>query len=192
MFSVGPTPCSMTNLKTFGISSGRLITESVTPAMKYQLCFGSCGCPRIEASSDGVIIAGRWFSGGMFKEVFVSRKIDYVDDAGLGIFRAPLMWGNLRPSLILVHRRQPDQKYYSCSSRCQEVCHRIHASAKCAKVMHSPSNTSLPFTTTRLDFKEHANSKYITPPKCWNIWPTNSPKPYALESYISVQLKGSS
>lgn len=76
----------MANSKTFGISSGRLITESVTPAMKYQLCFGSCGCPRIEASSDGVIIAGRWFSGGMFKEVFVSRKMTMSMMQGLALF----------------------------------------------------------------------------------------------------------
>jgi hypothetical protein len=103
----------MANLKTFGISSGRLITESVTPAMKYQLCFGSCGCPRIEASSDGVIIAGRWFSGGMFKEVFVSRKMSMSMMRGLAF-----LVGN-------------------------SVCGEIQDHLKCAKAMYSLSNTSL-------------------------------------------------
>ena len=44
----------MAYLNTFGISSGRLMTDNVTPAMKYHECTGSCGWPRIEESKAGV------------------------------------------------------------------------------------------------------------------------------------------
>ena len=51
-------PFSMAYLNTFGISSGRLRTDKVTPAMKYHECSGSCGCPRIQESSAGVAMTG--------------------------------------------------------------------------------------------------------------------------------------
>lgn len=54
-----PTPFSTAYRNTFGISSGRFSTESVTPAMKYHVCSGSCGCARIEESRAGVAMAGR-------------------------------------------------------------------------------------------------------------------------------------
>ena len=49
------TTCSNACVKTLGISSGRLSTDSVTLAIRYQLCFGRCGCVRRELRRAGVM-----------------------------------------------------------------------------------------------------------------------------------------